>query len=137
MGCPFFEPQRPLEPGDWTEYWTHRPRLPLGEAYSGICRAGDPHTPSKERQRELCNCGYARGRCENFPKSSAVDAVRFSVISNEPLRVIYILEKDYAPLEHGEFDPNGEPDSVLAHQARAFAQSYRKQRAAAAKAQAV
>lgn len=125
MGCPFFEPQRPLEPGDWTEYWTHRPRVPLGEAYSGVCRASDPHIPSEERQRELCNCGYARGRCENFPASAAADAVRFSVISNEPLRLIYILEKDYAPLEHGEMVLSAlAPEDLLSRQARAFVESH-------------
>lgn len=136
MGCPFFEPQRLLEPGPWTEYWVHRPRLPLGEAWSGVCHAisNETHTPPEEHQRELCNCGYARGRCENFPASPAADAVRFSVIGNEPLRLVYILEKDHAPIEHGEFDPNTESDGILARQARAFMRSYRSLTAAAANA---
>lgn len=101
MPCPFFEPCVVLETGPWT----HRPRLPLGEAYSGICRAGrsgeaaSGEAPSEDRQRELCNHGYARGVCERFPVSCAADAVRFSVTSEQPLRLIYILEKDYAPLE--------------------------------------
>jgi hypothetical protein len=105
--------------------WTHRPRLPLGEAYSGICHAPGGAVPSEDRQRELCNHGYARRACEHFPASCATDAVRFSVISEEPLRLVYILEKDYAPLEHGELDARLLlPDEILAAQARAFLASY-------------
>lgn len=126
MGCPFFEPQYPLEPGDWTEHWVHRPRLPLGEAWSGVCRAisNEAHTPPEVHQREFCNFGYARGRCDRFPASSAADAVRFSVIQENPLRLISILEKAHAPIEHSELNPaDTESDGLLLRQARAFAQS--------------
>ncbi len=136
MACPFFGPLRPMESGPWSQYWTHRPRLPLGEAYSGLCHAhpGDPRAPSEEHQRELCNHGYARGACEHFPnpsKADAVlaDAVRFSVAGQEPLRLMYILEKDHAPLVHGVIDPTKpDPalDQLLASQARAFVESYLK-----------
>lgn len=125
MSCPFFEPRDLLDPVPWNELWTHRPRVPLGEAYSGVCRArpGEPIAPSEEQQRELCNHGYARGRCERFPADCAADAVRFSVISEEPLRLVYILEKDHTPVEHGELDISA-ADGLLASQARAFAESY-------------
>jgi len=127
VACPFFLPLAPLESGPWSQYWTHRPRLPLGEAYAGVCRAipDSPHAPPDERQRELCNCGYARGLCDRFPAGAAADAVRFSVIAEEPLRLIYILEKDHAPVSHGELDPSGPcADQILVAQARAFAESY-------------
>jgi hypothetical protein len=92
--------------------------MPLGEAYSGLCHAvGEP---SEERRHELCNHGYARGQCEHFPASCLADAVRFSVICEEPLRLVYILEKDHAPLEHGERAPN----AIVAAQAQAFLASY-------------
>jgi hypothetical protein len=110
VACPFFEPLQLLPP----RQWTHRPRLPLGEAWSGRCHAGGE--PTGEEQFELCNHGYARGQCPSFPSSCLADAVRFSVTREEPLRLIYILEKDHAPLEHGELPPN----EILAAQARAF-----------------
>jgi hypothetical protein len=96
--------------------------LPLGEAYSGVCRAGGE--PSEDQQFELCNHGYARGRCESFPNSSPADAVRFSITCDEPLRLVYILEKNHAPLEFGEFAPN----QILAAQARAFLSSHARLR---------
>lgn len=132
MACPFFEPQFVIETGPWT----HRPRLPLGEAFGGVCRAAsEPFAPAGE-QLDCCNQGYARGVCENFPASCAADAVRFSVISSEPLRLMYILEKDQAPLEHREIDPreiDSERDAssaVLKSQVRAFVSSYLEARGA-------
>ncbi len=141
MACPFFDPQRRLEPGPWT----HRPRLPLGDAYFGFCNSpsGATHSPSEEHQRELCNRGYARGLCEHFPVSSAADAVRFSVVAEDrggAMRVVYVLEKDHAPLRHGalEFqiadfpaEPfatpiEAPPDDLLLRQAQAFVESYLK-----------
>lgn len=124
MACPFFEPRHLLPPG----LWTHRPRLPLGDAYSGLCHAaGNPHAPPEEHQRELCNRGYARGVCAHFPASSLADAVRFSVTREQPLRLVYILEKDHSPLEYGELDAAAPArNEILAAQARAFAASYRR-----------
>jgi hypothetical protein len=127
MACPFFEPALDHPPDPWEQRWTHRPRLPLGDCYSGFCRAAaGPARLVGEEERELCNHGYARGLCGHFPASCNADAVRFSVTSENPLRVVYILEKDHAPLEHGEIGPAAlPPDPILAAQARAFIASFR------------
>ena len=101
-----------------------------------------PHAPAEEHQRELCNRGYARGLCERFPVSSAADAVRFSVADDHGgcLRVVYVFEKDHAPLRHGalEFQIADFPAAdaavhvdaaagdLLLRQARAFVESYRR-----------
>jgi hypothetical protein len=66
----------------------------------------------------LCNCGYARGRCGHFPHDSPADAVRFSGGCGSR-RLIYILEKDHAPLAFGEFRESEHGAAVVA-QARAF-----------------
>ncbi len=71
-------------------------------------------------QREVCNCGYARGLCAHFPNDANADAVRFSIVGE---RLIYILEKDHAPLEHGEVGA-GETREPLASLAWAFRLSY-------------
>lgn len=121
MACPFFEPRQKLDPGPWT----HIPRLPLGAAYSGVCRAGrEPVTPPEDHQRELCNCGYARGRCSDFPADAAADAVRFSAVGDSE-RVVYVFEKDHAPVRHGllELSAADGEDELLLAQARAFVES--------------
>jgi hypothetical protein len=133
MACPFFDPQRTLDPGAWT----HRPRLPLGDPCFGFCRQQPDisFAPPEDHQRELCNRGYARGLCEHFPASSAADAVRFFVSGdqNGRLSVVYVFEKDHAPLSHGalEFsaaDTAAASDDLLMRQARAFVESYLKSR---------
>lgn len=128
MACPFFLPVRRLDSGGWNP----PPRLPLGDAYSGSCRAAAsrPFEPPEEIQRELCNCGYARQRCSHFPENGAADAVRFSVIGDQDgcITLVYILEKDHAPLEHGRMDNATGEREPLASQARAFVESYRRQR---------
>ena len=129
MACPFFLPVRRLDSGGWNP----APRLPLGDAYGGSCHAlaRSPFEPPEEIQRDLCNCGYARRRCSHFPDNGAADAVRFSVTGDQDGRVtlVYILEKDHAPIEHGLIVDGaigaGEP---LASQARAFVESYRRHR---------
>jgi hypothetical protein len=130
--CPFFVPEQRLEPGPWT----NPPRLPLGDAYSGFCRArpGEFHAPPESHQREVCNCGYARGRCDRFPAGDAADAVRFSITAGQAgkLRLVYILEKDHAPTSHGAIEFFNRQDLVLdpcadelpVSQARAFVESY-------------
>lgn len=137
MACPFFVPAGRLDAGSPTSE-THVPRLPLGDAYRGVCHAQpEGFEPPDLTQRDVCNWGYARGRCECFPGTSGADAVRFSITGDRDgqIRLVYILEKDYSPVEHGLVDytlnaartpltanePLREP---LALQAAAFLQSY-------------
>jgi hypothetical protein len=56
------------------------------------------------------------------------DAVRFSMAADG--RLIYIFEKDHAPLEHGEIDAATDSREPLASLARAFSESYRRTLAA-------
>lgn len=120
MACPFF---RPLSPMEWGSG-----RAPLGALFHGECAvergAGDAR---------LCNFGYARGLCPCFPEATAADAVRFSVAASSDgvIKLIWILEKDHAPMKHG-FLEYGEsarefaekPEGVLGAQARVFVESY-------------
>ena len=132
MACPFFLPQGELETGPWD----HTPRLPLGGAFSGVCHAqpGEAYQPPYRHQEELCNCGYARGLCERFPENEAADAVRFSVTREGPkrLRLVYILEKEHAPVEFGELEYSVQrkalltspSNAIIARQAQAFIGKY-------------
>jgi hypothetical protein len=131
MACPFFKPERRLDAGGWDP----APRLPLGDAWAGECTAGCAEQPAESAQREVCNSGYARGRCEHFPAGVEADAVRFSMGVDG--RLIYIFEKDHAPLEHGELDAPTDSREPLASLARAFSESYRRMGAASQKRKAV
>jgi hypothetical protein len=137
VACPFFVPSRRLEIAGWVR----PPRFPLGDPFGGAChaRSGDVIEPPEARQRELCNCGYARGRCDRFPGDSAADAVRFSVTDETLTRVsvVYVVEKDHAPAEFGTLEYAIEESrlegphisDVLVQQARAFLESYLSRRA--------
>ena len=137
MACPFFVPSHRLENAGWVR----PPRLPLGDPFGGACHArpADIVEPPEAQQRDLCNCGYARGRCDRFPGGSAPDAVRFSVTEDSPARllVVYVVEKDHAPAAFGTLEYlvsdshlGGAPISnVLQQQARAFLESYLIRRA--------
>ena len=116
MACPYFKPLRRLDAGAWDP----APRLPLGDAWAGACTVGSAWEPAESVQREICNCGYARGSCAHFPDDAGADAVRFSMAGE---RLIYIFEKDHAPLEHGEVEAT-EMREPLASLARAFRESY-------------
>jgi len=143
VACPFFVPSRRLE----ITGWRHAPRLPLGDPFGGACHA-DPadiiEPPDAKHQRDLCNCGYARGRCDRFPGGSAADAVRFSVTDDTAARllVVYVVEKDHAPAEFGTLEYSienayldGPPISdILVQQAHAFLESYLRRRALSARA---
>jgi hypothetical protein len=119
MACPFFRPLRPIE-------WSSG-RAPLGAMFEGECeRRGTAAA-------RFCNFGYARGSCAEFPDNSAADAVRFSVTGNADgiVKIVWILEKDHAPVEHGflEFMEStsafvAEPEGVLGVQARVFVENY-------------
>jgi hypothetical protein len=131
MPCPYFYPVARLE----EDLWAVPPRLPLGDAYTGECRSGAiSHQPEDAVMRTTCNSGYARGRCDRFPRDARADAVRFSVAGDEGdgIRLLYIFEKECWPLDHGELRYSvsersfaSEPaDEVLARQAAAFVGSY-------------
>ncbi len=123
MPCPWFLPVTRLT----TDEWIHAPRLPLGAPHGGVCKAqpGDPFVPSETEQRELCNCGYARGRCARLPEGSA-DAVRFSVVNE--LQIVWVVERDHAPAEFGTLAyldgkiiaPSCDAAPLLIEQAEAF-----------------
>ncbi len=122
MACPFFRPSRLMERGSG--------RAPLGGMFEGQCeRHGIGGT-------QLCNFGYARGLCADFPGDSDADAVRFSVTGSTDgvVTLIWIFEKDHAPMRHGvlkycessrEFVDT--PDGVLRAQARVFLENYLRQ----------
>jgi hypothetical protein len=123
MACPYFLPKQRIGHAGWNP----APRLPLGDAWTGTCQAPPvgPFEPREETVREFCNYGYARGRCPHFPAQSEFDAVRFSSNTTEghPLRIIYIREKDGAPVEHGEWRDNMD-NAILSAQGRAFMECY-------------
>jgi hypothetical protein len=119
MACPYFKPLRPLE-------WTSG-RAPLGAIFEGECEQGGTAAA------RFCNFGYARGSCAEFPEGQAADAVRFSVSGSHDgmVKIVWILEKDHAPVEHGllEYGESTrafvvEPAGVLAVQARVFIENY-------------
>jgi hypothetical protein len=130
MACPCFKPLRRLDSGGWNP----APRLPLGDPWAGMCTAVDAWEPPESTQRDICNHGYARRRCHRFPETEAADAVRFSMSAGE--RLIYILEKDHAPIEHGEINAVVHSREPLISLARAFEESYNRLASVAAAAAA-
>jgi hypothetical protein len=119
MCCPFFEPRNKLGEGPMDP----APRLPLGGAWAGTC-VKDGFEPPEDQQRQVCNVGYARGRCPSFASDTQADAVRFSAQRGEDglVRLVWVLEKDHAPLAHGEVGRDS-GDGPLASQIRAFLES--------------
>jgi hypothetical protein len=106
--------------------------LPLGESWSGFCRAlpDDVHAVSDA----CCNVGYARETCSRFPPGEGPDAVRVTISRHEPagLSIYYVIERDHHPFAHGALEysfPAGcfmtplEPETV-ARQAYAYVESY-------------
>jgi hypothetical protein len=132
MACPHFYPVARFEASPWSV----PPRLPLGDAFSGECRApGNSTQPDETRIREVCNFGYGRDRCEQFPAASAADAIRFHIAQDagELIKIQYVFEKDCWPGEHGIFDYTAErefslTDEILQRQADAYLESYLRRR---------
>ena len=133
MACPYFYPVARLE----TNYWAVPPRLPLGDAYSGECRAQESSfQPDENTARQFCNLGYGRGACERFPDNAEADAVRFHIASEAAafIRIQYVVEKDCWPRDHGTVEcslpsqtfPGGLADEILGRQLGAFVESYRR-----------
>ena len=115
------------------------PRLPLGDAYAGECRASNPSIyPDEERLRVCCNTGYSRGRCDLFPENTETDAIRFNIAedSAQLIRIQYIFEKNCWPAEQGTLmylkasqKLAGESDEIVHSQAIAFVDSFLRRKA--------
>ena len=130
MACPFFYPSARLE----NTGWIIPPRLPLGDAYAGECRAeANAPQPEEAQVRQLCNNGYGRGCCERFPRDASADAVRCHIAqdSGEFIRIQYVLEKGCWPIENGQLECctasgeiQGSQDATLRRQVLAFVESY-------------
>jgi hypothetical protein len=132
MACPYFFPTERLAESAWPKH----PRLPLGDPYSGVCRA-DPmreRRPGDQTLRECCNLGRTGHRCSHFPKEGGPDAVRFSVASDAgaTIQIFYVTDRAHRSVGHGtiEFDVaagqvrDGDGGGTLRKQARAYVDSY-------------
>ena len=116
--------------------------MPLGDVWSGVCRSGDtPFAPDDSTVTDLCNMGYARGRCPRFLDMAAADAARFMIARDEHqlIRIQYAIERDHHPHAHGAFDytrtggalAGPAVDALLESQALAYVASYLRRRPAA------
>jgi len=142
MACPYFHPTTRIEDNSWII----PPRLPLGDAYNGECRANTAaFQPPENVVRETCNVGYARESCTHFPPDAPADAVRFHIAEarSDLIRIQYVFEKDCWPRDHGTLECavaslqiSPSVDSILKSQAAAFVESYlrRREQALATKA---
>ena len=128
MACPYFFPVERVE----TDPWAHSPRMPLGAEFHGFCEAdpANPREPDIVVQRTICNSGYGRGCCQDFPADAPADAVRFTPTSGgtgAEVRMVFVLERNHSPIQHGAFvlragRVQGEfPDARLERQAEVFA----------------
>ena len=110
--------------------------LPLGGVWDGLCRTvpGEPRQPDRATLQSLCNLGYARGRCARFPSRDGPDAVRFAIAGDDgaTVRLYYVIERDHHPFAHGPLDgldaPPANSPPLLARQAAAYIQSYRRRK---------
>ena len=126
MCCPCFDPVEPRA-GSGSQH----ARLPLGDFWSGVCRAG---SEPEDAALPCCNLGYARGNCSRFPENQDLDAVRFGVAAEDAaaVRIRYIIERQHHPFAHGWLEYSLEAkafahspaDEILHRQARAYLTSY-------------
>ena len=119
------------------------PPMPLGDTWSGICRAAqnDGWQPDAHTAQQLCNFGYAREKCARVPAGGA-DAVRFSISDDRDglIRIYWVVEKDHLPSAHGRLEYSctdhgfkiAHADACIAQQAQAYIGGYlrRKTRSA-------
>jgi len=110
MACPYFMPAIVSDR-------LRAARAPLGGVYAGACHSGPAPAPPADEVIEYCNFGYGRDLCPLFPASAVADAVRFTYHQG---KLIYVLEREYSPIEHGA-TAGLDPSSILAHQAAIFA----------------
>jgi len=140
MACPYFYPVE-RHAGD---LGPQSAILPLGDAWSGVCRAapGLPWQPEEAQLRPLCSFGYARGRCDRFPQDdTGPDAVRFTISSDDgaSIGLYYVMERDHHPFAHGPLQYSlaanrllqPPSDETFARQAEAYVQSYLRRRTGA------
>ncbi len=131
MACPYFYPIEAMD----EKRWLRPPRLPLGDPYAGICKArAEPHVPGESAMRDLCNQGYARGACGEFPNENGPDAVRFGIArdSGGIVRIAFILEGDHLPYGQGAVEYsrelgrliNAPEEEIRRKQAEAYLGSY-------------
>ena len=133
MSCPYFYPVQPL--GGRGDAAT--PLLPLGNLWSGMCRAlpNQARAPEDSVLRRVCHLGYAREKCLRFPSDDpGADAVRFTLSRHEAdsLHLYYVLERDHHPFAHGPLEYSlasrrlvqAPASEILARQAEAYAESY-------------
>ena len=109
--------------------------MPLGDAWSGICRAAPAADwqPDPGTMQQYCNFGYAREKCARVPRE-APDAVRFAISHDRDglIGLYWVMEKDHLPLAHGPLEYSRaenafhpEPaDARVARQAHAYVSSY-------------
>lgn len=138
MACPYFYP---LEPRSRASD-VRDAMLPLGDSWAGMCRAAadSPTPPEEGALRPLCNLGYARETCSRFPSSAGgPDAVRFTISRDggDSIGLYYVIERDHHPFAHGRLEYAaaagalaGAPDDLLARQALAYLESYRRRKSA-------
>ena len=135
MACPYFYPLARLD----TNYWAVPPRCPLGDAFSGECRAANASSqPDETILRQYCNFGYGRGQCGCFPNIAETDAVRFHIAGEcgQSIRIQYVLEKNCWPTIYGTADFSmttdefvaGPEDEILRRQVAVFIESYRRRK---------
>lgn len=140
MACPFFYPAEAFD----DRRWSPRPQMPLGDPYDGECRAARGYRPDEQELRNLCNMGYARGKCPHFQASCAIDAARFAAAGDDgqTVTITYVTERDHRPAEHGKLQYSraaGQfisppPDEILNRQAAAYVAAYLRRKAAPAAA---
>jgi hypothetical protein len=111
------------------------PPMPLGDAWSGVCRAQPEGEwlPDPQTLQQLCNFGYSREKCARVPADSP-DAVRFGVSHDRDgiVSIYWVVEKDHLPVAHGPLEyaradagfPAAHPDTCVAQQAQAYIASY-------------
>lgn len=144
MACPYFYPLAPHRHGAFSGGDAHDAMLPLGDAWAGLCRAvpGQPEQPEDDSLRPLCNLGYARGNCARFPPGDGPDAVRFTISRDDgaTVGIYYVVERDHQPFAHGRLEYSTAsgaiaplpPSEIVARQAQAYAESYRRRKTTAA-----
>jgi hypothetical protein len=131
MACPYFLPTEEFTA--WS--WHARPRLPLGDAWKGVCTAPghDGEAPPDAAIKEWCSFGYAK-HCPWLPAKRSADKISFSIArdKDDGILIYYVLEIDHTPGEHGTllYDQQlqrwvkGHADPRLQKQAECYLDSY-------------